>query len=149
MSDNVYNIDDRRRRTVNERPLSETVSDAFNELKTFAETRVAMLRSEMREKVQQVKFAAPLLVVGALLGVSAWFLLTGALVAVISAAFGDTIWAPFLGLVIVGVVYLIAAACAIWMGYGRLTEKGLMPERTIQILKEDKIFLQNEARTQL
>ena len=149
MSSNIYNIDERRRRTVQERPLSETVSGAVNEFKEFAETRIAMLRSELREKSQQIKFAAPLLVIGALLGVSAWFVLTGALVAVIAAAFGDWIWGPFLALIIVGVVYLIGAACAMWMGYSRLTANGLMPERTLQVLKEDKVFLQNEARTQL
>ena len=149
MTDNVYNINDRRRHMASERPLSETLHEMMNEFRDFFETRIAMLRSEMREKMQNIKFAAPLLVIGALLGVSAWLLLTGALVAVIAAAFPASVYAPFWALLIVGVVYTILAAAALWMGYGRLTRQGLMPERTINVLKEDKVWLQNESRTQL
>jgi mannose/fructose/N-acetylgalactosamine-specific phosphotransferase system component IID len=149
MSSNVYNIDDRRHRPNAERPLSETLNEAKSEFKAFFETRVAMLRSEMKDKMTQVKVAAPLMLVGAIFGVTAWLVLTGALVAVISVAFQGTAFGPFIALVIVGVTYAIVAGLAMWMGYGRLTAQSLMPERTMTVLKEDKVWLQNEARTQL
>jgi hypothetical protein len=149
MSGNVYNIGDSRRRTVNDRPLSETVNEAVNEFKAFAETRIAMLRSEMGEKVAMVKFAAPMAIIGALFGVTAWLLLTAAIVAIIAVAFAGTVYGPFIALVIVGVAYLIIGAGALWMAYGRFKTESLMPERTINVLKDDKVWLQNEARTQL
>lgn len=148
MNSNIYNIEDRRR-VAQERPLSDTVSLAMNEFKAFVETRIAMLRAEMRENMKNVKFAAPLLVTGAVMGVTAWLVLTGALVAVIAMAFSYTAYAPFIALIIVGVAYAGVAACAIWMAMGRLSKKGIMPERTINVLKEDKVWLQQEAKTQL
>lgn len=148
MNNNVYNIGDRRRPGP-ERPLGETLHEAVNEFKLFAETRIAMLRSEMRENLANVKFAAPLLIAGAIFGVSAWLVWTGALVAIISTAFRGNPFGPFYALIIVGALYTIVAACAIWMGMGRLSKKGIMPERTINVLKEDKVWLQQESRTQL
>ncbi len=148
MSSNVYNIGDRRRPGP-DRPLGETLHEAINEFKLFVETRIAMLRSEMRENLANLKFAAPLLVAGALFGVTAWLLLTGALVAVIAVAWAGSAYAPFLALLVVGVFYLAVAAGAIWMAMGRLSKKGIMPERTINVLKEDKVWLQQESRTQL
>ena len=148
MNSNVYNIDDRRRAAA-ERPLSQTIGETINELRDFAETRIAMLRSEMREKLQNLKFAAPVLVVGGLFAVSAWLLLTGAIVAVLAVAFRGSAYAAFLALVIVGVVYSIIGACALWMAFGRLGRNSLIPERTINVLREDKVWLENETRTQL
>ena len=148
MNSNIYNIEDRRR-AAQERPLSDTVSLAMAEFKVFVETRIAMLRAEMRENMKNLKFAAPLLVTGVLFGATAWLVLTGALVAVIAMAFHDTAYAPFIALIIVGVFYAAVAACAIWMAMGRLSKQGIMPERTINVLKEDKVWLQQEAKTQL
>ena len=148
MKDNVYNIDERRR-PANDRPLGDTVAQAATDLCDFVETRLAMLRSEMREKLANLKFAAPLVVAATLFGFTAWLLLTGAVVAVIAAAFGSTPYAAFMALVIVGAVYTGIAVLAYWMAKGRLGRAGLMPERTINVLKEDKVWLQQEAKTQL
>ena len=148
MNNNIYNIEDRRR-PVNERPIGDTLTQAINELREFIETRFAMLRSEMREKLANLKFAAPLLIAAALFGITAWLLFTGALVAVLTMAFQGSAYAPFIALVIVGAFYGIIGVCAMWMGFGRLGRHGLMPERTLSVLKEDKVWLQQEAKTQL
>ena len=149
MNGNIYNIDDRRQRPHNDRPLSETLNDAKTEAKAFIETRIAMLRSELKDKVAMVKVAAPLLFIGAIFGVSAWFALTAALVTLVMVAFQPSPFAPFLACIIVGVVYAGTAAIALWIAKGRLSSQSLMPERTMTVLKEDKVWLQNEARNQL
>ncbi|HVZ17464.1 MAG TPA: phage holin family protein [Terriglobales bacterium] len=150
MNDNVYNIGDRTRRTIPpERPLSERLSEVANEFKEFAETRIAMFRSEMREKIAMVKFAAPLAIIGALFAVTAWLLLTGAIVAAIAVAFAHNAYGPFMALLCVGILFLIIGGAALWMAYGRLKTQSLMPERTLNVLKEDKVWLQTERRTQL
>jgi len=148
MIDNVYNIGDRQRPT-NDRPLGTTVQEALREFRDFIETRVAMLRSEMRENLANLKFAAPLLITGILFGATAWLLFTGALVAVLDVVWQGSPFAPFLALIVVGAFYTLVAACALFMARGRMGKKGLMPERTINVLKEDKVWLEDEARTQL
>jgi len=35
------------------------------------------------------------------------------------------------------------------MAFGRLGRNSLIPERTINVLREDKVWLENETRTQL
>lgn len=147
MSNNVYNIGDRR--PVGERPLSQAVHEVAHELRDFVETRVAMLQSEMREKLANIKFAAPALIIGGLFVATAWLLFTGALVAVLTVAFAGSAYAPFLALIVVAVVYAAIGAGVSWMGLGRIGKSGLVPERTIEVLKEDKVWLENEARTQL
>jgi hypothetical protein len=149
MSSNVYNIEDERRRQVNDKPLSATINEAKEEFKAFAETRIAMLQSEMRDKIAGIKAAAPMLVIGAVVGLTAWFVLTAALITVISAAFSPSPYAPFLGCIIVGVVYAVFGGAALMFGLSKIREQGVVPDRTIRVLKEDKVWLQNEARTQL
>jgi membrane protein implicated in regulation of membrane protease activity len=143
----VYNIGDRRG-PAPERPLGDTVREAINEFKAFVETRIAMLRAEMRENLGNLKVAAPLLVVGALFGVTAWLLWTGALVAIIEVAFVGSPYGAFYSLICVGFIYTVIAACALWIASNRLKRKNLMPERTLNVLKEDKVWLQQETAEQ-
>jgi hypothetical protein len=76
-------------------------------------------------------------------------LFTGALVAVLTMAFAGSPYAPFLALAIVGVIYAAFGAGALWIGFGRVGKKALIPQRTIEVLKEDKVWLENEARSHL
>lgn len=149
MNGNVYNIGDSRRHSSADRPLSDTLNETVRELKAFVETRFAMLGSEMREKVANIKSAAPLAVVGAMLAGTAWLLLTAGLVAVLAVAFQGSAYALFLSFVIVGVVYAIIGGATLWIAFGHLSGHTLIPERTINVLKEDKVWLENEARTHL
>jgi hypothetical protein len=144
----IYNIEDERRRQAAERPLSATLNEAKQELKTFAETRFAMLQSEMKDKIAGLKVSAPLLIIGALLGLTAWLALTAALISLIAAAFAPSTFATFIGCVIIGAIYAAAGGAAFFFGYTKIREHGLVPERTVRVLKEDKVWLQNEVRTQ-
>jgi len=135
-------------RPVNGRSIGETVNEVKEEFKQFAETRIAMLQAEMKEKVSLIKASAPMLAIGAVLGGVGFLVLTGALICLIRMAFGPTTWAWFYSFLIVGVVYALFGAIAGFMGYQNLTKHGLTPERTIKVLKEDKVWLQSEARVQ-
>lgn len=147
MSSNVHYISEPPR-PGNGRSLGATVNEVKEEFKQFAETRIAMLQSEMKEKMALIKASAPMLAIGAVLGAVAFLVLTGALICLIHMAFGQSAWAWFYAFLIVGVVYGVFGGMAAFMGYQNLTKNGLTPERTIKILKDDKVWLQNEARTQ-
>lgn len=148
MSSNVRYINDPPREP-NGRSIGATVSEVKEEFKQFAETRIAMLQAEMKEKVAVIKASAPMLAIGAVMGGVAFLVLTGALICLIRMAFGQSPWAWFYAFLIVGVVYAVFGGIAAFMGYQNLTKNGLTPERTIKVLKDDKVWLQNEARTQL
>ena len=144
MSSNVHYINEPPRN----RPLSETVNDVKEEFKRFAEIRIAILRSELKEKTTLLKAAAPLLIVGALLAITGFWVLTAALITLIWVAFAGWTYGIFVSCLIVGGVYAMIGIAALMAAYKSISKRGLMPNRTIQVLKEDKIWMQNEARTQ-
>jgi hypothetical protein len=133
----------------NGRSLAGVVAELKDEVKEFATTRIEMFKSEMKDKVSSLKFAAVLIVIGALLGVTAWFVLTAALIAIIATAFHPSVYAYFFASLIVGVAYLIIGGIIAGMAVSELKRRGLVPERTIRVLKQDQVWLQTEARQQL
>jgi VIT1/CCC1 family predicted Fe2+/Mn2+ transporter len=145
MTDNVRYIDEATRT----RPLSATVNEAKEEFKRFAETRIAMLQAELKEKKETLKASVPMLVVGGLLAVTAFWVLTAALIGLLYVAFAGSAYATFWSCLIVGIVYSVIGGGALLFGYQNIRKGGLVPERTIKVLKEDKIWLQNEARHQI
>ena len=133
----------------NGRNFAGVVAELKEESKEFVSTRLAMLQSEMKNKVSAWKTAAPTLVAGALLLGTAWLLLTGAIVAAVYVAFGDNPWAAALSLIIVCVVYAICGGIAISVALGKMRETGVIPQRTLRVLKDDQVWISNEARAQL
>lgn len=133
----------------NTKSIAEVMEDLKNELMDFAITRLKMLRAEISEKVQSFKMAAPVLTLGLALLLTAWFVLTGFLVCIIAAAFTPHPWAYTVSFLIVGVLYAIVGGAAAFLAWRQLKDKGIAPQRTIEVLKQDRIWLQNESRTQL
>lgn len=135
--------------TPNGKSVAEVLSDFKEELKDFANTRYQMLRNEVNEKVGAVKTAIPAIVVGALLLLMAFFLFTGGLVALIAIAFAGHAWAYAVSFFIVFVLYAIIGGATAAYGYRTIISAGMAPERTMRVLKQDGVWLQTEARTQV
>lgn len=133
----------------NERSMGSVVSELKDEAKDFVSTRIEMLRSEMKDKVASFKIAGVMIAGALLLGGTAWLILTGALVAVIAAAFYPSDYAAFFALIIVGVGYALIAGVMAAFAMRELKRRGVKPERTLRVLKQDQVWLQNEARSQL
>ncbi len=95
------------------------------------------------------KTALPGLVAGAVLLGTAWLLLTAALVAAIYVAFAGNPFAVALALLIVGGGYLLLGGAAMLFALRTMREQGLIPKRTIEVLKADQIWIQREAKTQV
>ena len=131
-----------------EKPLSQVLTEFKDELKEFAATRVAMLRQEMTEKLSVAQAAVPAIAVGAVLALFASFFLCVALVAVIAMALGGSAGAWAAAFAIVGGIFLLVAALSISFGVNKLKARSLKPERTLRVLKQDQIWLQNETRNQ-
>jgi hypothetical protein len=133
----------------NGRTLAGIMAELKDELKEFAQTRIDMLRSELREKVKAWKVVVPLIAVALVLLGTAWFVLTAALIAIIAAGFYPSRFAYFFAFIIVGVAYALAGVVCGSFALRDLKEKGVVPSRTIKVLKDDQVWLQTEARTQI
>ena len=132
--------------SANGRSLSEILADMKDELQEFARTRIELFRSELRERFETIKSALPLAVAGALLLMTAFFLFSFALVGLLAAAFGDNPYRWFLSALIVGVLWSMCGGAAAFLAKQRLTRQALMPEKTIQVLNGDRVWLQKEIR---
>ncbi len=131
------------------RTVAGVVAELKDELKDFINTRIELLRGELRDKLRSYKLALPVAAAGALLLGTAWLILTGALIAIISAAFYPNRFGPFFALIIVGVAYALGGAICLAYVVREVKDQGLMPKRSIQVLKDDAVWLQSEAKTQV
>jgi uncharacterized membrane protein YqjE len=130
------------------RSLASIAAEMKQELKEFAETRIAMLKSELREKISHWKIAAPLAGIGVVLLGTAYLLITLGLVA-LAAVFIDSQYRWFFALTGVGVLWALLAAIALYVAKREFELNRLMPQKTFEVLKGDKIWLQKEARNQI
>ena len=133
----------------NNRSLAGVINEVKDEFKEFVQTRLQMLRSEINEKVRSIKTAAPMMVTGVLFLCTAYMLLTLSLVFLVSMAFYNNPYRWFLSFLIVGVLWAIFGGIAMAFAVRELRSRGLLPKKTIKVLREDQIWLQNEARTQI
>ncbi len=133
----------------NGKTLAGLVAETKDELKEFIQTRVDILRAEMKDKVSAWKVALPGIAIALVLGVTGWFVLTACLVAAIAVAFAGSPWAYTFALLIVGAAYVLLAAAMAAFAIRGLRQTGVAPKRTLRILKEDRVWLSSEARYQL
>ena len=129
----------------NGRTLADVLSEIKDELKEFLQTRVQMLISELGESLKNSKSAAILGGAALFVLATAWLLLNLALVGLVAVAFWGSAYAWFFGFLIVGLFWAIVGGMLGLAAQRPL--RGLAPRKTIQVLKEDKIWLQQEARS--
>jgi len=95
------------------------------------------------------KVATPLLVIAGVLAGMALIVLTFAIVAFFAGIFQPSPYAWCYGALIVTGFYAIAAFGLFYLGKRELTQTGITPTRTLRVLKQDQIWIQNEARSQV
>jgi uncharacterized membrane protein YqjE len=133
----------------NGRNLTTLLSEMKDELKDFIQTRVAMFKAELQEKIGILKSAAPLAIAGILLLGTAYLLLTLALVGLVLAAIPDNPYRWAIAFAAVGLLWLIMGAAAAYFAYREFQLKGLLPRRTVEVLKADKVWIQSEVKNQV
>jgi uncharacterized membrane protein YqjE len=130
-----------------EKSIATILSETKDELKQFVTTRVSMLKAEMDEKISRLKAVIPLAVVAALFLVSGWMVLTFALIALLHGLFLPSVYAWLWAGLIVTALYLLVGAIAGWLAYSEIKATNLTPTRTLKVLQQDQVWIQNEART--
>ena len=137
----------KRNGNLEEKSMREVIYEIKDELRDFAVTRLEMFKTELNEKFTRVKTAIPLIVIGAVFATGAFFALTFGLIAAIASAMPENQWRWAIGAGAIFVLYLIVGGILGWMGYREVTTEGLAPQRTLRVLKQDQIWIQNEARS--
>jgi len=130
-----------------DKSLATILAETKEELKEFVVTRVGILKAEIDEKIRTWKYVVPLLLVAAALLLAGWMALTFALMALLHGIFLPSPYAWLWAGLIVGGAYLILGIAIGWFAYSEISAAGITPTRTLQVLKEDQVWIQNEART--
>ena len=130
----------------NGKSVAALFAEMKQELQDFVQTRVTMFKVELQEKVRVVKAAAPLAVIGAVLLLTAYLLFTLALVSLVFAFLPDNAYRWCIAFAAIGVLWLILGGIAGYMAKRELEVKGLLPKRTVEVLKEDKVWIQSEVK---
>ena len=127
--------------------LAVVLHEIKDDLKEFLQTRYDLLRSELSEKLAVWKTSLPMVVGALMLAWSGFLALTFTFIALLRPLFDNEYgWAIAAG--IVAAVYFLVAGVIAWLAYRELTYTGVAPTRTMQVLKQDQVWLQNEARQQ-
>jgi Putative Actinobacterial Holin-X, holin superfamily III len=130
-----------------EKSLSTILAETKEELKEFVSTRMGILKAEIDEKIRTWKYVVPLLLGAAALLLAGWMALTFALMALLHAIFLPSPYAWLWAGLIIGGAYLVLGIAIGWFAYSEISAAGIVPTRTLQVLKEDQVWIQNEART--
>ena len=131
----------------NGRSVSEVIAELKEEIKDFVQTRVKLFTNEMRQKIRDSKSAAILAAIGVILLGTAYLLLNLALVGLLAVAFWGSPYAWFWAFLIVGLSWLILGGLIALLAARKF--QGLAPQKTIDVLREDKLWLEQEARHQV
>jgi len=129
-----------------ERSVADVLQDLKNETRDFIRTRLEILIAEMHEKLAAFKVGAPMLAIGLVFLIGAFFSATVALIALIAGLLGSTGLAWAIGGACIFVLYLLVGGALGYLGFREIAEQGVVPEKTIRVLKQDQIWVQNETR---
>ena len=133
----------------NGRTIAAILADTRDELKQFIETRIALLRTELGEKMTMIKRAAPLAASALVLLGTAYLLFTLALVGLVFALLPGSPFRWCLAFLAVAVLWAILGLIAVSLAKRRLALKELMPNRTIGVLRGDGVWIQSEVKNQI
>lgn len=130
--------------------LVDLLKELRNETTELVREEVALAKTEVSEGVKVVGRNVGLLGVGAFVGLLSLVLLLEGLAKLIAVMLVAIDLSPalseFLGYLAVAMVAGIAAAVVISKALDRLKENPLIPEKTIETLKEDKQWIQEKVQ---
>jgi hypothetical protein len=124
-----------------ERSLGELFGEMSGELSTLIRKEMELARVELKDEARQAGKAGGMLGVGAFTGYMAVVLLSFAAAWALSDALDNQPWAGFL---ILGALFGIAAAVLVQNGRKKLQEISLVPEQTVETLKEDMQWVKQQ-----
>ena len=133
----------------NGRSLAAIIAELKLELKEFVKTRVDLFKSEVQEKLKALKIAAPLAALGLLLLGTAYVLFTMAVVGLVAAFFSQNPYRWLFAFLAVAILWSLFGGVAAYFAKREFEMKRLLPRKTIEVLKDDTIWIRAEAKNQI
>ena len=133
----------------NGRTFAEVVAEMKEEIKDFAQTRIRLFKAEAQQKLALLKVAALLAAVALVMLATAYLLLTVGLAALIAAILTNNPYRWVFGFFGVALLWAVVGGVAAYFAKREFALKGIVPRRTLEVLKADKIWIQREAKNQL
>ena len=133
----------------NGRSLAAIIAEMKAELKEFLQTRVDLFKSEVQEKLKTLKVAAPLAALGLLLLSTAYLLFTMAVVGLVAAFFSQNPYRWLFAFLAVAILWCLFGSVAAYFAKREFEMKRLLPRKTIEVLKDDTIWIRAEAKNQI
>ncbi|MFN2579202.1 MAG: phage holin family protein [Pyrinomonadaceae bacterium] len=114
----------------------------------LVDQKFALFKLELKEEVTVFVRGGIIIAAGGIIAAVGFALANVALAFLVSTLFaGLRVSQPVqyaLGFVITGIAYLVIGSVVIVLAKNRLAKQGIIPERTVNELKKDKEWLQNE-----
>jgi uncharacterized membrane protein YqjE len=133
----------------NHRSLASIATDLKDEISEFIETRIALLKAELRGELRAVRNAAPMAAAGIMLAGTAYLLFTLALVALFASLIPTSAFRWFIAFMGVGILWSLVAGIFLYVAKRRMATSNLIPQKTIEVLRNDKAWLQQKARNEI
>lgn len=133
--------------TENGKTIRSVVAELKSDARDFVSTRLQILIQEMNDKLKVWKAAIPLLAIAAAFGATTFLVLTFVLVSFLAGIFQPSLYAWCYGGLIVAAIYLVTTVGLFYLGRREIKQAGVVPMRTLRVLKDDKIWIQNETRS--
>lgn len=128
--------------------LPSLVARLGDDVMQLFDTKLSLLKVEMKEEASEYARGGALIAVGAIIAAVGFALLNVALAFGISMLFAGTELSQpaqyAIGFVSAGVLYLVVGGIIITAMKGRLAKQSLVPDRTVAELRKDKQWLKKE-----
>ena len=135
-------------KTDNNESLPALVGRLGDDVMQLFDTKISLLKVEIREEVSAVAKSGALIAAGGIIAAIGFALLNVAIAFGISTLFaGTNLSQPAqyaIGFLVTGLLYLIVGAIIVTAMKNRLAKQHLVPDRTVEELRKDKQWLKNE-----
>jgi len=126
-----------------DKSLADLISDLTRDMVDLVRNEVALARAEMSTKLSGATKALASVAVGAAILLAGLFILLQAVVKGVEMLLPESV-APWLAPLIVGLAILAIGYVLVKGGTSQLTAENLMPQRTMDSLKRDKLIVEEK-----
>ena len=128
------------------RPLADLLLEIKDDLLHFVDTRIRMFHAEFEGTARSLKRWIPLAITAFVLLGTAYLVGIAGLVALVSFAFAHSPYRWPFAFLTVGALGLIAGLIVAGVARNKFRSRGTFPKKTIEVLREDGLWLQDEVK---